>query len=316
MFAEFKHTLRRLRGQIIGWSIGLALYGLMMVSIFDSMVAIEGFEEMIAQYPQDLMAFFGDMMAITTPQGYLDIYYFNYMVVIIGIFAVGVGAGLLVSDEEKGILDLVLAHPVSRTALFWGRLLGFVAAMVVILFVGWLSWVLPAGSTGMNLTWIEFLWPFLPLFAELLLFGTLALLLSLVLPSARMAGMVTGGLLVANYLLIGLANMNESLKAFIEFTPLYYYQGGKAVSELNWGWLAGLLAVTALFALLAWWRFQRRDIRVGGEGGWRFPLCHLSGLQRSSSSLVRSAFRRLCRRICLQPDRSDSRLYPCLGLFG
>ena len=34
MFAEFKHTLRRLRGQIIGWSIGLALYGLIRVSIF------------------------------------------------------------------------------------------------------------------------------------------------------------------------------------------------------------------------------------------------------------------------------------------
>ena len=49
MFAEFKHTLRRLRGQIIGWGIGLALYGLLMVSLFDSIVGIEGFAEMIAQ---------------------------------------------------------------------------------------------------------------------------------------------------------------------------------------------------------------------------------------------------------------------------
>ena len=24
-------------------------------------------------------------------------------------------------------------------------------------------------------------------------------------------------------------------------------------------------------ALLAWWRFQRREIRVGGEGGWKLP---------------------------------------------
>jgi ABC-2 type transport system permease protein len=271
MLAEFKHTLRRLRGQMIGWGIGLILYGVMMVSLYDSIVGIEGFAEIIASYPQEIMAFFGDLLAITTPQGYIDIYYFNYMAVIIGIFAVGACAGLLVGDEEKGILDLVMAHPVSRTALFWGRLLGFVAATAVILLVGWLSWVIPARGTGMELTWIEFLRPFLPLFAELLLFGTLALLLSMVLPSVRFAGMLTGGLLVGNYLLVGLANINEDLKAIVEFTPLYYYQGGKAITELNWGWLASLLAVVMAFALLAWWRFQRRDIRVGGEGGWKLP---------------------------------------------
>jgi ABC-2 type transport system permease protein len=93
----------------------------------------------------------------------------------------------------------------------------------------------------------------------------------MVLPSGRMAGMTTGGLLIANYLLVGLANINQDLKPIVKYTPLHYYQGGYAVSGLNWGWLAGLLAVSVAFALLAWWRFQRRDIRVGGEGGWRLP---------------------------------------------
>jgi ABC-type transport system involved in multi-copper enzyme maturation permease subunit len=103
----------------------------------------------------------------------------------------------------------------------------------------------------------------------LILFGTLALLLSLLLPSARAASMVSGGLLVGNFLLVGLANINEDLETAIQFTPLHYYQGGDAVTELNWGWLAGLLGVSVALALLAWWRFQRRDIRVGGESGWR-----------------------------------------------
>jgi ABC-2 type transport system permease protein len=271
MFAEFKHTLRRLRGQMIGWGIGLALYGLLMASLFDSIAGIEGFEEMIAQYPPELTAFFGDMLASTTPKGYIDIYYFIYMPIIIGIFAAVVGAGLLVSDEEKGILDLVMAHPLSRTSLFWGRFLGFLVVTVVILLVGWLSWLIPTAGTGFDLTWIELLRPFVPLFAVLVLFGNLALLLSLLLPSVRVAAMISGGLLVANYLLVGLSNMNEDLKAIMEFSPLHYYQGGQAVSDVNFAWLAGLLGVALLFALLAWWRFQRRDIRVGGEGGWQLP---------------------------------------------
>jgi ABC-2 type transport system permease protein len=271
MFAELKHTLRRLRGQTIGWSIGLAIYVLLMVSLFDTLADIEGFSELIKSYPEELMAFFGgsDFMALTTPKGYLDVYYFAYMAVILGIFAVGAGASLVVGDEEKGILDLVMAHPISRSALYWGRVLGYVVALLVILVVNWLCWALPARGTGLDLTWIEFLRPFFPLFAELFLFGMLALLLSTLLPSARMAGMVTGGLLVANYLLIGLANINENLKAIVDYTPLHFYQAGQAITDLNLTWLGGLLAAGLILALLGWWRFQRRDIRVGGEGGWQ-----------------------------------------------
>jgi ABC-type transport system involved in multi-copper enzyme maturation permease subunit len=99
-------------------------------------------------------------------------------------------------------------------------------------------------------------------------------LLSMVLPSARMAGMFTGGLLVANYLLLGLSNINEDLKPIMDYTPLKYYQGGNAVDGLNWEWLVGLFVATIVFALLAWWRFHERDIRVGGEGGWRIPILH------------------------------------------
>jgi ABC-2 type transport system permease protein len=193
------------------------------------------------------------------------------MTVIIGIFAVSAAAGLLAGDEERGTLDLILAHPVSRSALFWGRVLAYVVAMILILGVGWLSWVIPSAGSGMDLTWIEFLRPFGPLLAQLLLFGTLALLLSMIMPSSRSAGMLAGGLLVANYLMVGLANINEDLKAIVVWTPLHFYQGGYAADGLKWGWLGGLLAVAAALALLGWWRFRQRDIRVGGEGGWRVP---------------------------------------------
>lgn len=269
MWAEFKHMLRRLRGQIIGWGIGLALYGVMMVMMFDTIREIEGITELMASYPPELMAFFGgSMMAITTPIGYLDTYYFSYMPIIVGIFSAGVGAGLLAGDEEKGILDLVLSHPVSRTSLFWGRVLATVAATALILLVGWLSWAIPSGSTSLDITWGQLFQSFIPLFAELLLFTTLALLLSMVLPATRMAGMLTGALLVGNFLLIGLANINENLKKVTDLTPLHYYQGGKALQGINWEWLGGLMAVTILFTVVAWGLFQRRDIRVGGERSW------------------------------------------------
>jgi len=280
MLAELKHTLGRMRGQMIGWGIGLALYGLLLIWFYDSIAGMENLQQFLQNYPEEMTAFFKSMTELNTPKGYLDTYYFGYMTLFIGILAISAGAGLLVGDEEKGILDLVLAHPVSRTALFCGRLLGLVAVLAIVLAVSWLSWVIPSGGAGPKLTWIEFLRPFLPLFAVLLLFGTLALLLSMLLPSGRIAGMISGALLVADFLLVGLANSNQDLKSIVKFTPLYYYQGGDAVTGLNWGWLGGLLAMSALFALLAWLLFRRRDIRVGGERSWRLPSLK-AVLQRS-----------------------------------
>ncbi len=46
-------------------------------------------------------------------------------------------------------------------------------------------------------------------------------------------------------------------------------EGCKQGYRVRYTTAAEMLSV--LFAALAWWCFQRRDIRVGGEGGWRLP---------------------------------------------
>jgi len=260
-----------MRGPIIGWSCGLFLYGLLMASFFSSMQGMEDFTEMLENYPQEMLAFFPSITEIMTPQGYTDTYYFAYMTLIIGIFAVSAGGNLLVADEEKGILDLLVAYPVSRSGFFWGRLAGFCAATALILVISWLGWLIPAGNSGLGLDAIQLLKPFLPLFVVLTLFGVTALFFSMLLPSARSAAGLAGALLVINFLLVGLSNINPDLRTVYELTPLYYYQGGAAIEGIDWGSLLGLTFITLVFALLAWWLFQRREIRVGGEGGWKLP---------------------------------------------
>jgi ABC-2 type transport system permease protein len=272
MFAEFKHTLRKKRGQIMGWGIGLFLYSFLMSGFFESIIEIgDQMQQLMESYPPELMAFFPNITDFATPIGYLNTYLFSYMPLIIGIFSIGAGAGLLVSDEEKGILDLVLAHPVSRTSLFWGRVLGYLVTTIIILLAGWSGWLIPAENAGFDLSAIEFFIPYLPLFANLLVFGSLALLLSMFLPSVRMAGGLAGALLVGNFLLVGISNINADLEPLYQLTPFYFTQGAKAIEGMDWRALGGLLGVSAVFFLIAWWQFLQRDIRVGGEGGWQLP---------------------------------------------
>lgn len=272
MFAEFKNTLRKLRGSIIGWSVGLFLYDLLISSMYSSIVEMgDQFQEFLAVYPEEMIAFFPSISEFTSPIGFFDTYFSAYMTIILGIFAVG-AARLLVGDEEKGTLDLVISYPVSRTSLFWGRVLAFTSAIAILLISAWLGWVIPAKGVGLDLSPVDLLLGIFPLFLVMLLFAALALLLSLVLPATRAASAVSGGLLVANFLLVGLSNLNADLKPLYEVTPLYYYQGAQFIKDPNWVWMLGLIVAALLLAALAWVLFLRRDIRVGGEAGWQLPF--------------------------------------------
>ena len=276
MTTVFRYTLRRFRGQILGWGIALALLGVLLVSMYDSFAGeLDQFEQLLDLYPPEMMAFVGDISAMATPEGWVSVEFFSYMPLILGIFGVLMGSGLLISDEESGTLDLIMAYPISRTALFMGRLLAFVTATVAILVITWLGFIVSMTWSSMDIGWGEMWLPLLSLLAELLLFGMLSLLLGMVLPSRRLAATTAGLLLVASFFITGLAKINEDLETIAKLSPLNYYQAQDAFQGLNAAWLAGLLAAAVLFAALAWWRFQRRDIRVGGEGGWRLPTLPL-----------------------------------------
>jgi len=280
---SFRYRLRRLRGQILGWGIALALLGLVLVQFYDSIAAQQDqLSQLIENYPKEFIAFFGEIDDYSTPSGFLSIEFFSYMPLIVGVFSILIGSGLLVSDEESGRLDLIMAHPVSRAALYWGRSFAFILATAAILVITWFGLAAPAALGAMDLGWIEMALPIISLFACLAFFGTLSVLLSLLLPSRRMAAMVGGLLLVAGYFLTALARINTDLEPVAKLSPLYYYQGGEAMNGLNVAWFAGLLGIAAIFAVLGSWRFERRDIRVGGEGAWQRPtLFSRVKLQRS-----------------------------------
>ncbi len=276
LFTTFRYTFKSLRGQTLGWGLGLALYGLMIVSMYDSMAAQqEQLQQMIASYPEEFLAFFGgDANSLITPAGFLGMYAFSMMPVIIGIFAVLAGSGLIVSDEERGRLDLIITHPVGRSAFFFGRALGVFAACIAIILLGWIGFSLMLGSSSLGFTWGEMLVPFLTLLAQTLVYVALGLLLSMLLPSRGLSAMLTGLLLVASYFVSSLAFMDERLAALAKLMPYHYFQTTLSFAELKLGWLFALLSASLLMTLLAWLRFLRRDIRLSGEGSWRLPLLH------------------------------------------
>ena len=274
MITIFKHALSKNRGAILGWGLTLALLAMMFALFFDSISANGAqFQALLETYPKELIAFFSASGAfdMTTAEGFLSIEYFSFMPLVIGVFAVIAGSGVLVADEESGVLDLIAAQPVSRSSLFWGRLFALIVTLILILALGYAGVMLGTTYSKMELDPLMTIFPFASMFAYLFFFAGLALLLSMWLPSRSSASMVSGIVLAAGFFLNGMAHVNDTLANVEPFLPNTYYQSEGWLDGFKWDWFAILVGVGLLFALLAWWSFLRRDIRVGGEGSFRLP---------------------------------------------
>jgi ABC-2 type transport system permease protein len=275
MFTVFRYSLRKSRGAIIGWGLGLAALSLMMGTIFDLVAGSNEMMDVMNEFAETMPEFaelfnFG---AMTTPIGWLDVEYFVFVPLIIGLFATGAGASLLARDEEGGTLDLILAHPVSRTVLFWGRLLANTLVIAVLLLISWAFLLLTmTWSENFTLPAFELLLPFISLFGILMVFMTLALLLSMLLPTRSISNMVTGMVLIASFFITFLSDVVEELERAADFSPLTYMETSTAIeSGLNWNWFGVFIAISLGLALISWQLFQRRDVRVSGEGTLSLP---------------------------------------------
>jgi ABC-2 type transport system permease protein len=273
MLTIVRYTFKRSLGQILGWGVTLGLITAYLMVLYKPILEQQTEYKLIFDaYGDTMLAFFGGAIDFVSPAGYLNFVFFSYIPIVAGIFAILIGSGLLAADEERGTLDLILAHPISRTAFFWGRFAAFCGVTGPILLLTWAGFAIGLPFSGMDINVLTLILPHISLFAILVLFGVLALLLSLVMPSRTLAASVSAALMVVSYLVNSLANINENLEVFNNILPLKYYQGGLALNGLDGSNLLVLLGSALLFVFLAWLLFLQRDIRVSGEGSWRLEV--------------------------------------------
>src|SRR5260370_17177165 len=116
--------MKRSAGTILVWGLSLFLIAWPVVLAYD---VVQKEQEKIKEVAKNFQFFFAGMGVeldrITDPSEYLTMRFFSYMPLILGIFAILSGTGLTAGDEEKGTLDLILAHPMSPTSIFLSRFL-------------------------------------------------------------------------------------------------------------------------------------------------------------------------------------------------
>jgi len=256
---------------ILGWGFGLAVLGYYLFDIYENLF-MENVDmvQIMNAFPEEMMAFFGGDMNVFEPAGFLHLEFFSYIPIILGIVNITNAANLITKKEEDGTLELILAQPISRSGLFWSKLFALVVTLLLILTLVWGGFALGLSHTeGFEIEQEELVLPFLTLFAVLMIFLALALVLSMILPTSGAASLLTGFFLIASWIITSLEKIDQNLENLNRFSPLKYYQGGEAIKGMNVEYFLFLLGISAVLVVLAWLLFEKRDLRFGGSGWMR-----------------------------------------------
>ena len=264
-------TLTDLRVQILGWGIGMGLLLLLTVLLYPSIGSTYG--DLMNQLPEHFLAFFGAEPSLDTLEGYLNLEFFTYAPMVLAVFAILAGTGSIISEENQGTLDILLAQPVSRLRLVASKMAGLalgngmVVAILIAMFWVTIPFLNLEVKAGRIMGAFALLWPFLTAIAFL------SVLLSLMLSSRLFAGTVVGVLLVASYILGSLANLVSELEPLRPIYLTTYYQGSNALaSEVSLAYTVGLIGILLAALSLSVWLFLRRDIAIQRSVWLPIPL--------------------------------------------
>jgi ABC-2 type transport system permease protein len=259
----FGKTIWDQRRGILGWAIGITAVGVGYAAFYPTLNSPEMAEFMDA-YPQEIMDAMG-MTDLTSPEGYLGGTTYGLLgPVLMLIFGASIGGRAIAGEEEAGRLDVLLAHPVTRTRVVLeraGAMLVALAVAGVALLVGMLAVAGPAEFSEIGAANLAAASGQLVLLA--FFFGSLALAVGAVTGRRSLALGVVAVVGVLTYFANTLGPSVEALAWSEKVSPFFYYSGGdplrngfQVIDSLI------LLAAAGGLILIGVLGFRQRDVAV------------------------------------------------------
>ncbi|WFE37368.1 ABC transporter permease subunit [Micromonospora sp. WMMD998] len=202
------------------------------------------------------------MEDLASAAGYLGSSVFGIIVPLIAvIFGIATGTRAIAGDEEAGYLDLLLAHPVSRTRLLLHRFAALTAGATLVAAVVLLAML--AVRPGARLDSIsigQFTAQCLALALLIIVFGAVAVTIGAATGSRAAALAGTAAIAVLTYA-ASTAATQINADALRYASPFHYYIGGEPLRHgFQWADLSILTATTAVLLTIAVLAFNRRDL--------------------------------------------------------
>ena len=239
----------------------------MFVAMFPSIQSqSQAFTEMIANYPEGFLKAFGiSEVDMSTIEGFLSIEQFSIVWPIMAIFLMVSFAGISLSGAiEKGTMEIVLAKPVSRLKIFFGRYVAGLVILIVFTICSILA-IIPLCKLYdvdyelgniISITILGFL------FAWAIF--SMAMMFSAIFSEKSKTYMTAGGIMVIMYVLNLIASLKDNLADLKYASFFYYFDYTKALMDnsidgLSYWVFGGTIVICTIIGVVWFWK---RDIAV------------------------------------------------------
>ncbi len=257
-----REDLRDRSGSLIGWMLGIGVYSALMLALYPSVRDSDAVAAAVEDYPDVLQEFLGGdgALDITSGPGFLQAEVFGLVLpLLLTIAAVGVAARFA-GDQRSGLLDLVMANPVSRRRVVGERsLVGLVVvvglALVAVLVLGAFS-----SAVDLEVAFVDLLAAAIATAVLASFHGALALLVAAWTGERGVAIAAASVAFTLGYVVAGLGGIVGWLGPVRALSPHHRTVGSQPLRD---GLEIGVLGVAAATAVLVWAAveaFERRDL--------------------------------------------------------
>lgn len=260
----FLKTFRDNRKSFLFWAIGTSALIILTVLFFPQVSDIPELSEIFDKESAIASVFMGGFTDMTSPEGYLNSQLFAMAIpLILIIFSINRCSGTIATEEDRGTLDVLLSHPISRLRVISEKLIAILLESVFLSVVIFVSVVIGASMVKMDLSITGPLSVTISTLLLSTLFGTLALAVTAVNGKRGIAIGISGGIGVLTYFIYALTPLTETLKHGSKISPWHYYINADPLSNgLNLVHAGTLISITILFSTIALFMFNKRDISV------------------------------------------------------
>lgn len=260
------------RGGALAWMAVLLAYTLILFYFYQSVGQTEVLKDYLEALPEPMKQAFGlaDMASIVSGdviriEAWLNMEYFSWLPLLLGIYAIFFGSGLVARDAERGALEFLLSQPVRRHQVVLAKFLVFLTSLSAIMAASVVGILLGAVVFGQEVGAVNLLLTHLQTFVLVVAVAGYASLFSILYLNSGRALMLSGLITAAMYILNFMAPSLGSFQWLQKLSFFHYYQALPILLEGQLH-IAGLalhagaaVAALAAAALL----FERRDIVPG-----------------------------------------------------
>lgn len=256
-------TLYNLRGQILGWSLGIGFVAFITMVLYNSFDQA-GIESVISSMPESLKSLVGSVEDFKTIPGFIGQQVFGPNGYILAVAAsILMALSISANEEDDRRLQTLLTLPVTRSAVFFQKWLAVLTAIAIL-------GLMLVACTYLGLLIVDHSVDFTRImeatFAFFLMnaaFATIAFSAAMFTGKKGISVVIGGGYAALSFLITSLAPSVKELNEVDRLSVLHYYNNPLVMQHgLKLSHVLVLIGIIVVLAVVSWLRFRQRNVGV------------------------------------------------------